>query len=45
MNYAIVAIGAVMLIVAACWILWGRFQFVGPMKTTEDEKKEIERDL
>ncbi|KAM5546130.1 hypothetical protein V8D89_000256 [Ganoderma adspersum] len=44
MNYAIVAIGAVMLIVAACWILWGRFHFVGPMKTTKDGNKENEHD-
>lgn len=45
MNYAIVAIGAVMLIVSACWILWGRFHFVGPMKTVEDESKQEKRSL
>ena len=45
MNYAVVAIGAVMLIVGACWILWGRFHFMGPMKTVENESKEEKHDL
>ncbi|TFK89396.1 amino acid transporter [Polyporus arcularius HHB13444] len=38
MNYAIVAIGAVVLLVSACWVLWGRFHFVGPVKTVEEER-------
>ncbi|KAH9944886.1 amino acid transporter, partial [Amylocystis lapponica] len=38
MNYAIVAIGGVILIVVSCWVLWGRFHFVGPVKTVADEE-------
>ncbi|KAI0767748.1 amino acid transporter [Fomes fomentarius] len=33
MNYSIVAIGAVFVIVGACWTFWGRFRFHGPVKT------------
>ncbi|CCM06177.1 uncharacterized protein FIBRA_08419 [Fibroporia radiculosa] len=33
MNYAIVAIGAIILIVALCWFVWGNSHFVGPVKT------------
>ena len=40
MNYAIVAIGAVVLIVAVCWTVWGRFHFVGPVKTVEEERRD-----
>lgn len=41
MNYAIVAIGGVIILVGLCWMLWGRFHFVGPVKTVNsliDEK-------
>ena len=43
MNYAVVAIGAVILIVAACWVFWGRHRFVGPVKTTTvvDDKADM----
>ncbi|KAI0672071.1 amino acid transporter [Trametes maxima] len=33
MNYAVVAIGAVMLLVGACWASWGRTRFTGPVAT------------
>ncbi|THU84916.1 amino acid transporter [Dendrothele bispora CBS 962.96] len=33
MNYAIVSVGGIMLVVAATWILWGRFRFKGPVHT------------
>ena len=33
MNYAIVAIGGVVLLVALVWIAWGRHNFSGPMQT------------
>ncbi|KII91586.1 hypothetical protein PLICRDRAFT_513514 [Plicaturopsis crispa FD-325 SS-3] len=35
MNYAICAVGALVLIVAITWVLWGRFHFEGPVKTHE----------
>ncbi|KAI0708361.1 amino acid transporter [Earliella scabrosa] len=34
MNYSVVAIGGVGLFVGACWTLWGRRNFRGPVKTT-----------
>ncbi|KAH9903180.1 amino acid transporter [Cubamyces lactineus] len=37
MNYAIVAIGAVILLVGACWVFWGRLRFTGPVKTVKEE--------
>lgn len=37
MNYAIVAIGTVMILVGACWVFWGRFRFEGPVKTAGKE--------
>ena len=37
MNYAIVAIGAVILLVGACWAFWGRLRFTGPVKTVMEE--------
>ncbi|PCH36924.1 hypothetical protein WOLCODRAFT_83294 [Wolfiporia cocos MD-104 SS10] len=33
MNYAIVAIGGVVVIVIFCWTVWGHRHFVGPIKT------------
>ena len=33
MNYAILAIGGVILIVAVNWVTWGRHSFVGPVQT------------
>ncbi|KAL7284818.1 hypothetical protein ACG7TL_002128 [Trametes sanguinea] len=46
MNYAIVAIGAVILLVGVCWLVWGRFRFEGPVKTVtpgEDDDGELEK--
>lgn len=37
MNYAIVAIGAVILLVGACWVFWGSMRFTGPVKTVKEE--------
>ncbi len=36
MNYAIVAIGGVLLIVASVWFIWGRSHFTGPVQTLSD---------
>jgi len=33
MNYAIVAIGGVIILVGMTWVCWGRFRFDGPVKT------------
>lgn len=33
MNYAVVAIGGLLLIVALAWVFWGRHHFVGPVPT------------
>jgi len=33
MNYSIVAVGGIILIVGMTWVTWGRFRFVGPVKT------------
>ncbi|KAL6304632.1 amino acid transporter [Sparassis latifolia] len=38
MNYAIVAIGGVIIIVGFCWTLWGRFHFTGPVSTFSDDE-------
>lgn len=43
MNYAIVAIGAVILLVGACWAFWGRFHFEGPVQTARPEAVESEK--
>ncbi|EMD36732.1 hypothetical protein CERSUDRAFT_95005 [Gelatoporia subvermispora B] len=36
MNYSIVAIGAVIVIVISCWVIWGRHHFRGTVKTIAD---------
>lgn len=41
MNYSIVAIGAVFLIVGACWAFWGRFYFNGPVQTVEADDEPV----
>lgn len=33
MNYSVVAVGGIIMIVGMTWVVWGRFQFVGPVKT------------
>jgi hypothetical protein len=33
MNYAIVAVGGVIILVGMTWVFWGRFRFVGSVKT------------
>ncbi|KIM82776.1 hypothetical protein PILCRDRAFT_820062 [Piloderma croceum F 1598] len=33
MNYSIVAVGGIILLVGMIWAVWGRFRFVGPVKT------------
>ncbi|KAI0689336.1 amino acid transporter [Cytidiella melzeri] len=38
MNYAIVAIGGVLIVVGLVWLAWGRFHFVGPVPTVEDHE-------
>lgn len=37
MNYAIVAIGGIVLIVGMVWTFWGRFHFSGPVRTISQE--------
>ncbi|KAJ7101546.1 amino acid transporter [Mycena belliarum] len=36
MNYAVVAVGGVMLLVLLMWVLWGRRRFVGPVLTSQE---------
>ncbi|KAI0733308.1 amino acid transporter [Fomitopsis betulina] len=43
MNYAIVAIGGVILIVCLCWLAWGRKHFKGPVSTLAEEAEEEDR--
>ncbi|KAG6380286.1 amino acid transporter [Boletus reticuloceps] len=38
MNYAILAVGGVVVIVAINWVTWGRHSFVGPMQTVIEGK-------
>jgi hypothetical protein len=33
MNYAIVAVGGLIILVGLTWVTWGRTRFVGPVKT------------
>ncbi|KAL5513726.1 hypothetical protein ACEPAH_4126 [Sanghuangporus vaninii] len=33
MNYAIVAIGGLLVITTSMWVFWGRSRFIGPVKT------------
>lgn len=53
MNYAIVAVGGVMLLVLLMWLFWGRTRFSGPVftrvelegqkeKANEEEKEEVQ---
>ena len=42
MNYAVVAIGGVILIVFGIWFLWGKYHFSGPVRTLEQETFEEE---
>jgi hypothetical protein len=35
MNYAIVAVGGIMVMVLANWLLWGRYRFTGPVATVD----------
>ena len=44
MNYAIVAIGGVVLLVGIVWITWGRFRFSGPAKTLVNQENFPETD-
>ncbi|GJE93136.1 amino acid transporter [Phanerochaete sordida] len=42
MNYAIVAIGGVILIACIAWATWGRSHFFGPVRTIAEESYEEE---
>lgn len=33
MNYAVVAIGSLILLTAVSWLFWGRLHFTGPVRT------------
>ncbi|OCH86742.1 amino acid transporter [Obba rivulosa] len=37
MNYAIVAVGGIIVIVTLCWLLWGCRHFAGPVQTTTNQ--------
>lgn len=37
MNYAVVAIGGVIVAVAINWIWWGHARFVGPVRTLDED--------
>ena len=39
MNYAIVAIGGVVVIVGFVWVVWGRLRFLGPVHTLEPREE------
>jgi len=42
MNYAVVAVGGLLILTASAWLLWGHAHFSGPVKTigsSEDEGK------
>lgn len=42
MNYAVVAIGGVLLLVTILWFVWGWSRFNGPVKTVERRSAERE---
>jgi uncharacterized membrane protein len=46
MNYAVVAVGGVMLLVVLMWVFWGRTQFSGPVFTRVEleGRKEVARE-
>lgn len=37
MNYAIVAVGGLLLLTVGAWIFWGRTRFIGPVRTINAE--------
>ncbi|KAJ7776827.1 amino acid transporter [Mycena maculata] len=45
MNYAVVAVGGVMLLVLLMWIFWGRARFSGPVLTSEKAPVEAPAEL
>lgn len=40
MNYAIVAVGALLLLVILGWFAWGKDTFKGAVRTLDDEEAE-----
>ncbi|KAI0318202.1 amino acid transporter [Amylostereum chailletii] len=40
MNYAVVAVGGIMIVVGMTWVFWGRFRFKGPVSTVMDTSRE-----
>jgi len=45
MNYAVVAIGAVILIASLCWLVWGHKHFTGPVSTLAEQVEEGDRKI
>lgn len=45
MNYAIVAVGALILLVALGWFIWGRKTFHGSVRTLENHRGEHEDEV
>jgi hypothetical protein len=43
MNYAVVAIGAVILLVILAWFGWGRKSFKGPVATAALEEHKLDK--
>lgn len=37
MNYAIAAVGFILLLVGSTWVLWGRHHFNGPVSEIDNE--------
>ncbi|KAI0044845.1 amino acid transporter [Auriscalpium vulgare] len=37
MNYAVVAVGGILIIVGSTWAFWGRHRFIGPVATVDAE--------
>ena len=35
MNYAVVAVGGILILVGLTWVFWGRYTFKGPVHTVD----------
>ena len=44
MNYAIVAVGGIIVLIVLAWFGWGRRSFKGPVATATMEQEEHERE-
>ena len=37
MNYAVVAVGGLLMLTTIAWLMWGRFNFNGPVRTVPSD--------